>query len=209
MPMPALRGGGKGNHNRSWDPGGHLPPTSLHTQSRLPPHPIGPALRGKGTSPAWPPLVAKVTEKVSLPRPRDVIVMLMVGGEVAGRGAPRFNSHLPGVNPCRAQPQSGKFSPLGSASPTRSPSILSPKHPGSSAPVPSGSSHPLPRLLGVPWSHHLLGVPEPGAPSLPPSPGDPSVWTAGREARECGPMGQKLGAPPHLSCQQTELHCGD
>lgn len=56
-----------GNHKRSWDPGGR--PPSSHTQSWLPPHPIGSALRGKATSPAWSPPVAKVTEKSHSPGP--------------------------------------------------------------------------------------------------------------------------------------------
>ena len=83
-----------------------------------------------------------------------------------GGGAPRFNSHLPRVNPCRAQPQSGKFSPLGSTSPTRSPSILY------SFPQTS-------RVLSTcPFRLQPSSAPPPGGSMEPPPPGGPGAWSS-------------------------------
>lgn len=60
------------------------------------PHPIGPARRGKGSSPAWPPLVAKVTG--SPPPPPQGRHCDANGGWRGGAGC-RFNPHLTGAEP--------------------------------------------------------------------------------------------------------------
>lgn len=106
MPMPALREEGRRNTKQSQNLEGrimppHLPvlPFCFICLSNLCIHPIGSSSVGKRTAQGWPPPVARVTRRPHTPKLERRHCDANGGWSGGKEGAPRFNSHLPRMEP--------------------------------------------------------------------------------------------------------------
>lgn len=195
-----------GNHNGSRDPKDRgsraAPPPPHHVLTHpIPPHPphtdwSSPSWEKNRSSP-----VATATGRLPTPGPRDVIVMLMVGG-VARGGGPRFNSHgtRNGAEPRHAQRPPPPTTHTRDSCPTPTLSILS-HAPRVLSTCPSAVQPPPPSTPqpGVcwgtrAWSSHQA-TPHPG------------TQASGQLGAKRGNVGRRAGRP-RPSAANTEPHCG-